>query len=185
MYFCWQKREYMKHSFYSTFLVFSTLIMFCSCGFHGKAEDTQTFKIINHTNDEWIIDIAVRWSGHNNFRDSATITIPSSNEDSTSMYFLLHEEGYYWGYIGTVNYYYRECTPKAYSRITNTRTQASYEWKQDLFDFPIPDIEYQQELPLRWDCIVSEEETPQKGHHTFQCLINDSILNAAQTQRNE
>ncbi len=101
------------------------------------------------------------------------------------MYFLLHEEGYYWGYIGTVNYYYRECTPKAYSRITNTRTQASYEWKQDLFDFPIPDIEYQQELPLRWDCIVSEEETPQKGHHTFQCLINDSILNAAQTQRNE
>ena len=169
----------------------------------------QKFNVINETADEWQAECHLVWNA-TELSDSIffSITTPAHMTMSDSAYFLIRE-----GRISifmmdpytplddiySTNHGVGGCCIK--TRLYNLSTGDVYQWTQHLDCYPnlysCPDFSYkhpneeqfpylvyeQWDAPFEWLCSSISESSWSHGHHTFQCLINDSILNAAQTQR--
>ena len=195
----------------NTFLLFlTTWIAFVvtSCVHVPPTDLVQEFNVINETADEWQAECHLVWNARElNDSISFSITTPAHMTMSDSAYFLIREGRISifmmdpdrpLDHIYSTNHGVGGCCIK--TRLYNLSTGAVYKWTQHLDWYPNlysnPDFSYkhpteefanldqeQWDAPFEWLCnSFSESNGGHSGHHTFQCLINDSIINAVQTQ---
>ena len=166
----------------------------------------QEFNVINETADEWQAECHLVWNA-TELSDSISfsITTPAHMTMSDSAYFIIDKGGtsmaimeFFSPFYNMYHTYHGSGGCKIETRLCNLSTGDTYQWTQHIFCLPnfshkhpteeqSPYLVYEQwDAPFEWLCnSFSESNGGHSGHHTFQCLINDSILNAAQTQRNE